>query len=156
MIPFSQINIGGDPLLNSPQVNIEEQLRLLDARKQALESLKLNTQASPSSPIWDEIDSELKVLNKEQYQRLFENKEYVEIFQRIQELISAEIVNLVKVRIENTQEGNKLLQEQLKLLRTLKTKIVEDTNREVELFRSFREFSKTNPGITYEEFIKSI
>ena len=38
----------------------------------------------------------------------------------------------------------------------MKPKIVEDTNRDMELFRRFREFSKTNPDITYEEFIKKI
>jgi hypothetical protein len=28
-------------------------------------------------------------------------------------------------------------------------------NKEMELFRKFREFSKSHPEVTYEEFIKS-
>lgn len=157
MMPFSQINIGGDPLLNTQGFNIEEQLRQLEARKQALESMKqLNPQAMPTSFIWNEIDAEVKVLTPEQLQKLFENTEYVQTYTRIQELVNAEILNLVKSRIESTPEGKQLLQEQLNLVRKMKPKIVEDTNRDMELFKRFREFSKTNPDVTYEEFIKQM
>lgn len=158
MMPISQINIGGDPLLGASNgFNIEEQLRQLELRKQSLESMKqLNTQAIPTSIIWNEIDAEVKVLSSEQLQKLFENEEYVTTYTRIQELVSNEILNLVKPRIENTPEGKQLLQTQLNLVRKMKPKIVEDTNREVELFRRFREFSKTNPEVTYDEFIKQM
>lgn len=158
MIPVSQINIGGDPLLNTQGFNIEEQLRQLEMRRQSLESLKqLNPQAmTNSSLIWDSIDSEVKVLTNEQLQKLFENEDYVRIYTRIQELVNAEILNLVKPRIESTSEGKNLLQEQLNIVKKMKPKIVEDANREVELFRRFREFSKTNPDVTYETFLKEM
>lgn len=158
MIPVSQINIGGDPLLGTQGFNIEEQLRQLDLRRQSLESLKqLNPQAIPNQPlIWNEIDSEVKVLSNEQLQKLFENEDYVRIYTRIQELVNNEILNLVKPRIEGTPEGKQLLQEQLNIVRKMKPKIVEDSNREVELFRRFREFSKTNPDVTYDEFLKKL
>ena len=158
MMPISQINIGGDPLLSPTNgFNIEEQLRQLELRKQSLESMKqLNPQAIPQTVIWNEIDAEIKVLSPAQIQKLFENEEYVKIYSRIQELVNAEILNLVKPRIESTPEGKQLLQEQLNLVRKMKPKIVEDTNREVELFRRFREFSKTNPNVTYDEFLKAI
>ena len=158
MIPVSQINIGGDPLLNTQGFNIEEQLRQLELRRQSLESMKqLNPQAMTNpSVIWNEIDTEVKVLSNEQLQKLFENEDYVRIYARIQELVNAEILNLVKGRIESTPEGKQLLQEQLSLVKKMKPKIVEDSNREVELFRRFREFSKTNPNITYEDFLKQL
>ena len=157
MIPINQITIGGDPLLNNQGFNIEEQLRQLELRKQSLESMKqLNTQAVSQPLIWDNIDSEVKVLSQEQLNKLFENEDYVRIYNKLQELVNTEILNIVKPRIENTPEGKQLLQEQLKLVKKMKPKIVEDTNREVELFRRFREFSKTNPEVTYEAFIKQM
>lgn len=158
MIPVSQINIGGDPLLTTQGYNIEEQLRQLELRRQSLESLKqLNPQAMPnSSIIWNEIDAEVKVLSNEQLQKLFENEDYVRIYTRIQELVNTEILNLVKPRIESSPEGKQLLQEQLNIVRRMKPKIVEDSNREVELFRRFREFSKTNPDVTYDDFLKQM
>ena len=158
MIPVSQINIGGDPLLTTQGYNIEEQLRQLELRRQSLESLKqLNPQAMPnSSIIWNQIDEEVKVLSNEQLQKLFENDNYVRIYTRIQELVNTEILNLVKPRIESSPEGKQLLQEQLSIVRKMKPKIVEDSNREVELFRRFREFSKTNPDGTYDDFLKQM
>lgn len=157
MIPVSQINIGGDPLLGAQGYNIEEQLRQLELRRQSLESMKqLNTQAIPQTVIWNEIDAEIKVLSPAQIQKLFENEEYVKIYSRIQELVNAEILNLVKYKIESSTEGNQLLRNQLDILKKLKTKILEDTDREVALFKQFKEFSKTNPNVTYDEFLKAI
>lgn len=156
MLPISQINIGGDPLLNSQGFNVDEQLRQLEARKQALESMRQLNSQTPSSLIWDTIDNEIKVLSQEQINKLFENEEYSLIYSKIQQLVNNEIINIVKARIEGTTEGKQLLQEQLNLVRKMKPKIVEDANREVELFRRFREFSKTNPDVTYDEFIKKM
>ena len=157
MIPVSQINIGGDPLLGAQGYNIEEQLRQLELRRQSLESMKqLNTQAIPQTVIWNEIDAEIKVLSPAQIQKLFENEEYIKIYTRIQELVNAEILNLVKYKIESSTEGNQLLRNQLDILKKLKTKIIEDTDREVALFKQFKEFSKTNPNVTYDEFLKAI
>ena len=157
MIPVSQINIGGDPLLNPQGFNIEEQLRQLELRRQSLESMKqLNTQAIPQTVIWNEIDAEIKVLSPAQIQKLFENEDYIKIYSRIQELVNAEILNLVKYKIESSTEGNQLLRNQLDILKKLKTKIIEDTDREVALFKQFKEFSKTNPNVTYDEFLKAI
>lgn len=157
MIPVSQINIGGDPLLGTQGYNIEEQLRQLELRRQSLESMKqLNSQAIPQTVIWNEIDAEIKVLTPAQIQKLFENEEYVKIYSRIQELVNAEILNLVKYKIESSNEGNQLLKNQLDILKKLKTKIIEDTDREVALFKQFKEFSKTNPSVTYDEFLKAI
>ena len=48
-----------------------------------------------------------------------------------------------------------LLQRQLKIVKKLKGKIIQETNREMEMFRKFREISKTHPEVTYEEFIKA-
>lgn len=155
-MPINQITIGGDPLLGTQNYNIEEQLRQLEARKQTLESMKqLNPHAIQQSVLWDSIDSEIKVLSQDQLSKLFENQEYITTYTRIQELVNTEIINLVKARIENTTEGKQLLQEQLSIIRKMKPTIIEETNREVELFKRFREYSKNNPNITYEEFIKA-
>lgn len=157
MMPVNQVIVGGDPLLNTGGFNIEEQLRQLELRKQSLESMKqLNPQAIPQTVVWNEIDAEIKVLTPAQVQKLFENEEYVTIYSRIQEIVNAEILNLVKYKVESSTEGNQLLREQLRILKTLKAKIVEDTDREVALFKQFKEFSKSNPNVTYDEFLKAI
>lgn len=160
MVPVNQVILGGDPLLGSSMLgnNIEEQLQLLDRYRQNLENaknMKQQIQQTPQRLIWDDIDLELQPMSEEQKSVLFQNEEYVETYARIQGLVNAEILNLVKAKIESTQEGNELLRNQLKILRKLKGKIIEDTNREMEMFRRFKEFSKHNPEVTYDEFIKN-
>lgn len=155
MMPINQITIGGDPLLSGQGFNIEEQLRQLEVRKQALESMKTLNPQPIQTVIWDSIDSEIRSLSQEQIAKLYESQEYTVIYSRIQEMVNAEIINLVKARIENSSEGKQLLQEQLNIIRKIKPSIIEETSREVELFKRFREYSKSNPNITYDEFIKA-
>lgn len=167
MIPVNQVILGGDPLLGSSIVgnNLDEQLQLLEKYKQNLEAAKQMKQQiqqpviqqSPTANklIWDDIDSEIEPLTEEQKGRLLQDEDYVETYTRIQSMVNAEILNLVKGRIESTQEGKDILLHQLKLVKKLKSKIINETNKEMEIFRKFKEFSKNHPEVTYDEFIKS-
>lgn len=162
MIPINQVILGGgDPLLGTSVVgnNLDEQLQLLEKYKQNLEAAKQIKQQTATAPIqkliWDEIDSEIVPMTEEQKNMLFQDEDYVETYTRIQGMVQAELLNLVKGRIESTQEGKDLLQSQLKIVKKLKGKIIQETNREMEMFRKFREFSKQHPEVTYDEFIKA-
>ena len=166
MIPVNQVILGGDPLLGGSVIgnSLDEQLQLLERYKQNLEAAKQmkqqiqpqTTQAVPVQKlIWDDIDTEVEPMTEEQKSRLFQDDDYVETYTKIQNMVNAEILNLVKSRIESTQEGKELLSHQLKTVKRLKSKIIDETNREMEMFRKFREFSKQHPEVTYEEFIKS-
>ena len=165
MIPINQVILGGgDPLLGNSMVgnSLDEQLQLIEKYKQNLEAAKqLRQQAQsvqqpvPQRVIWDEIDAEINPMTDEQKTRMLQDEDYVDTYTKIQDMVQAEILNLVKGRIEATPEGKELLQRQLKIVKKLKGKIIQETNREMEMFRKFREFSKTHPEVTYEEFIKA-
>nr|DAO34829.1 MAG TPA: hypothetical protein [Crassvirales sp.] len=165
MIPVNQVILGGgDPLLGNSMVgnSLDEQLQLIEKYKQNLEAAKqLRQQAQPVQQpipqrmIWDEIDAEINPMTDEQKARMLQDEDYVDTYTKIQGMVQAEILNLVKGRIEATPEGKELLQRQLKIVKKLKGKIIQETNREMEMFRKFREFSKTHPEVTYEEFIKA-
>lgn len=162
MIPINQVILGGgDPLLGTSVVgnNLDEQLQLLEKYKQNLEAAKQIKQQTATAPvqklIWDEIDSEIVPMTEEQKNMLFQDEDYVETYTRIQGMVQAELLNLVKGRIESTQEGKDLLQRQLKIVKKLKGRIIQETNREMEMFRKFRDFSKQHPEVTYDEFIKA-
>jgi hypothetical protein len=161
MYPINQVILGGDPLLGGSIIgnNLDEQLQLLEKYKQNLEAAKqMKQNQSPIIPqklIWDEIDAEVSPMSEEQKAMLFNDEDYVDTYTKIQNMVQAEILNIVKGRIESTQEGKDLLQSQLKIVRKLKGKIIQETNREMEMFRKFREYSKTHPEITYEEFVKA-
>ena len=167
MVPINQVFLGGsDPLLGNSVINsnIDEQLQLIEKYKQNLEAARQIRQqvqspniqkVQPQKLVWDEIDAEIGPMSDEQKAMLLRDDDYVDTYNKIQGLVQAEILNLVKGRIENTQEGKELLDKQLKIVKKLKGKIIQETNREMEMFRKFREFSKEHPEITYEEFIKA-
>lgn len=164
MIPVNQVILGGgDPLLGSSVVgnSLDEQLQLIEKYKQNLEAAKQLRQQSQSTQqpsqrlIWDEVDAEVTPMTDEQKAMLLQDEDYVDTYTKIQTMVQKEILSLVKSRIESTPEGKELLQSQLKIVKKLKGKIIQETNREMEMFRKFREFSKTNPEVTYEEFIKA-
>ena len=164
MIPVNQVILGGDPLLGGSVLgnSLDEQLQLLEKYKQNLEAAKQMKQQAqavqqvvPQKLIWDDIDTEIEPMTDEQKSRLLQDEDYMETYTKIQSMVNAEILNLVKGRIESTPEGKELLSHQLKTVRRLKGKIIDETNREMEMFRKFREFSKQHPEATYEEFIKA-
>lgn len=161
MVPINQVILGGDPLLGNSIVgnNLEEQLQLLEKYKQNLEAAKqMKQQIQPiqnQKLVWDEIDEEIKPLSDVQKSMLLQDEDYVDTYNRIQTIVQNELLNLVKARIENSQEGKELLQSQLKIVRKLKGKIIQETNREMQIFKEFKEYSTQHPEITYEEFIKT-
>lgn len=167
MIPVNQVILGGDPLLGGSVIgnSLDEQLQLLEKYKQNLEAAKQMKQQvqqsvpqqsiSPQKLIWDDIDAEVEPMTDEQKSRLLQDEDYVETYTKIQNMVNAEVLNLVKGRIESTPEGKELLSHQLKTVKRLKGKIIDETNREMEMFRRFREYSKQHPGVTYDEFIKA-
>lgn len=153
MYPINQVILGNpDPM--SSFSDIDAQMQMMDNYRAKLQQLKAS-QNQPIKLIWNDIDAEMNSLSDEQKQRLFQNEEYVNIYTQIQSRVQNELLNLVKAKIESTPDGKELLQKQLNTLKKLKIKIVEDTNREMELFKRFKEFSSSNPGVTYDEFLKS-
>lgn len=154
MYPVNQVILGGDSMLNNLD-DIDTQIQKMELYRQRLKQLKeQQPQIQNRSLIWDEIDSEINPMSTEQKNRLLNNQEYLEIYNELQGIVQAELINLVKAKIENTDKGKDLLSRQLKIVRKLKSKIIEDTDREMEIFKKFKEYSKTHPNTSYEEFIK--
>lgn len=174
MIPVNQFILGGsDPLLYPSEKmtnSIDEQIAFLQSQKQAInEAYRRNaipnanngvtqnqqvTQQPTIQGIWDAIDAEIAPLTQEQQNMLLNNQDYVNNYNALQSMVQAEVLNLVRGKIEASEDGKHLLEEQLKLVKLLKSKIVEVTNKEMELFKAFKEASKNNPNLTYEEFLK--
>lgn len=174
MIPVTQFILdNSDPLLYPSEKmtnSIDEQIAFLQSQKQAInEAYRRNaipnanngvtqnqqvTQQPTTQGIWDAIDAEIAPLTQEQQNMLLSNQDYVNNYNALQSMVQAEVLNLVKGKIEASEDGKHLLEEQLKLVKLLKSKIVEVTNKEMELFKAFKEASKTNPNLTYEEFLK--
>lgn len=165
MTPVNNVFLGSpDPLLGTmdPTAGLEERMAMLEAYQKQLAELKqaraqmnqIKSQQVTVPSIWNEIDAEVYPLSDEQKMRLAQDEEYAQNDLALQQLVQTELLNLVKGKIENSQQGKELLDNQLSIVKRLKKRIVEDTNKEMEAFRRFKEFSKSHPDITYEEFLK--
>ena len=152
--PINQVFLGGDPYHTLDDIDI--QIQNMENYRNKLQQLKaLQSQQTPVKLIWDDIDAEVRPMTDEQKKRMFDDAEYMETYVKLNEMVQNELLNLVKAKIENTSEGKELLSQQLKTVKRLKNDIINETNREMEMFKRFKEFSKLNPGVTYEEFIKA-
>jgi len=169
VVPEGYNGAGMDPLLNTGSLTdqiqyLEEQKRLIEARQkqiqQAANGQQTLQQVSPQQTakvsVWDLIDAEIEPLTNEQRNMLATNEEYVANYNNLQSMVQAEVLNLVRANIENSPEGKTLLDNQLKLVKNLKTSIIEMSQREMQLFNAFKEASAKNPSLTYEEFIKTM
>lgn len=153
MYPVNQVILGGDPLNSMP--DFETQMQLLEIQKKKLQQLKQQAQSVPQKFLWDEIDAEIKPLSDAQKEKLLMNQEYLYNHNALQMMVQTELINLIKGKIEAIPEGKELLQNQLRLTKKLKTQIIEDTQKEMQAFTRFKEYSKSHPEITYNEFIKA-
>ena len=156
--PVNQVFLGGDPFTPNPNMDVETQLQALKAYEEKLKNIRNRTITGNSKPeptIWEEIDGEINPLTNDQKEILFQNEDYIGINNMLQGMVQVELLNLVRGKIENSEEGKKLLNSQLELVKKLKSNIIEESNKEMEIFKKFKEFSRSKPGVTYEEFIKA-
>lgn len=157
MYPVNQVILGGESMFNNLD-DIDMQIQRMEAYRQKLKQLRESQQQPQTIQqrqlVWDEIDAEIAPMSNEQKSRLLQDADYVDTYNELQSIVQSELLNLVKGRIESTERGKELLSKQLKIVKRLKTKIIDDTNREMELFKKFKEYSKEHPNASYEEFIK--
>lgn len=129
MYPVNQVFLGNpDPLLAS---DITDQLQ----RVKAYESQLMQLQKTASKElIWDSIDNEMNALTESQKNRFFEDKEYSEITTSLQKMVQIELLNLVKAKIENTQEGKELSQNNpmMALIKPLASRVIDNNMYKVE------------------------
>lgn len=157
MYPVNQVILGGESMFNNLD-DIDMQIQRMEAYRQKLKQLRESQQQPQTIQqrqlVWDEIDAEIAPMSNEQKSRLLQDADYVDTYNELQSIVQSELLNLVKGKIESTERGKELLSKQLKIVKRLKTKIIDDTNREMELFKKFKEYSKEHPNASYEEFIK--
>lgn len=71
-------------------------------------------------------------------------------------MIQQELINSVKGKVANTPRGKELLDKQLKNIREKKNKIIEEANKETELFKKFQIATQANPNLTEEQLDEKI
>lgn len=170
MIPQHQpqymFNLGtNDPVLINRPVNPQDYLNDVDREIERLNAFKQqmmkaqNVSQQPQqikNSTWDEIDKEINSLTDEQKAILAKDENYISIEQQLQYMIQQQLINSVKDKVAATAQGKELLERQLNYIKERKNKIVEEANKEMELFKKFQIAVQANPNLTYPEFVKTI
>lgn len=109
------------------------------------------------SPVKQKLSNyEVSSLNNDQQAILAKDEVYNKLSGELQMLIQEELINSVKDKVANSPRGKELLEKQLNNIRTKKDNIIEEANRELELFKKFQIAAQANPKLTYVEFCKTI
>lgn len=135
---------------------------MLEAQKQQLINARdsynpTRKEAAPNAiSLWGEIDKEIASLNADQQKILAQDEVYATIDRQLQVLIQNALIDSVKEKVANSEQGKTLLEKQLANIKEKKSRIVEESNKELELFKKFQIAVQANPNLTYVEFIKAI
>ena len=142
-----------DPLLSTGRSmdQLAKENEMYQQKLQALQQLpKSQSVQRTETPIWDEIDRIVSSLNEQERSILNNNKEYYDNSMAIQEMVNAELILLVKGRIESSAEGTAILEQQLSFVRRTSKTAKEETARRDALFR---EYVTEHSDMTWQEFI---
>ena len=144
--------------------SIDEQIAFLQSQKQAInEAYRRNAipnanngttqnQQVPTQGIWDAIDAEIAPFTQEQQNMLLNNQDYVNNYNALQSMVQAEVLNLVRGKIEASEDGNIYLKNNLNLLSYLKVKLLKLLTKKWNCLKLLKKLVKLIPNLTYEEF----
>lgn len=113
-------------------------------------------QAVQQVNLWDEIDKEVCSLNNDQQAIFAKDDVYNNVSAELQMLIQQELINSVRDKVANSPRGKELLEKQLNNIRAKKDSIIEEANKELELFKKFQIAAQANPKLTYVDFCNNI
>lgn len=136
-----------DPLLGDYKNN---QTQLIEEYKRRIE-----TQAS-RTPLWDKIDNEIAPLTDEQKKIVFNDEEYQQAQLELSTMVQEYLLRLVKPHIEGSENGRKLLSKVYDITIVAKKKAINESNKEMELFKQWQVYSTSHPDSTYSDFIKTL
>lgn len=143
-------NQSNDPLLT------DDTLRQLEMYKQQLLNNKMkldqNGKPTPAVNAWDETERELSTLTDEQKAELMQDEQFTEVNMSIQVLLQDLLNKILKPEVLKSEQGNKLLEDRLEIVRSLKKKIVKESGKRMELFK---EYTEKYSDMTWDEFLKS-
>lgn len=148
---------------------LDNQIQQLTAAKSQIQSQLGNPNQNmqpvrPAQPqqavqqvnLWDEIDKEVCSLNNDQQAILAKDDVYNNVSAELQMLIQQELINSVRDKVANSPRGKELLEKQLNNIRAKKDSIIEEANKELEVFKKFQIAAQANPKLTYVDFCNNI
>lgn len=156
-------NRGVDPLLGSTVdyqahlAELENAQALIDQKRQAL--LKMaeaepQPQQAPKSatPIWDEIDTITANMTKAEFQKMSGDENYQTSLNALMEYVGSVQLQMIRPRIEQSEEGRKLLEQHLTNVKFLRKAAIADVDKKLS---DFEDYTKNYSHMSWDEYLKT-
>ena len=140
--------INKDPLLGNYQ---QDKTQLIEEYRRRVEM-----QQGSRTPLWDKIDAEINTLSDEQKKLVFNDSEYLSVQGELSQMVQQQILNIIKPYIESNDKGKELLAKAYDITVVAKKKAIAETNKDMEMFKQWQNYSVSHPDSTYQDFIKAI
>ena len=145
-----------DPLLNSDDAiqQLELYKQQLIANKKKMEQLTQSSNApiaNDHNSDWDETERELATLTEDQKLELMSDEQFVECNASIQVLLQELLDKMLKPELLKNEKGKKLIEERLNIVRSLKKKVIKESNKKMDLFK---EYTEKYSDMSWDEFLK--
>ena len=137
--------------------NINEQINYFTKLKQQYENAVNNqfneVPVNKDESFWVKIDNEVANVDKYTSDALASDENYKSINTQLQNIIQQELLFLVRDKVEQREDGKKLLEKQLQIIKQIKSNVSDKRNKDIDLFNRFKEYSRIHPETTYEQFL---
>ena len=154
-------NRGVDPLLGSTVdyqahlAELENAQAIIDQKRQALMKMaegEPQQVAKSATPIWDEIDTITANMSKAEFQKMSEDENYQTSLNALMEYVGSVQLQMIRPRIEQSEEGKKLLEQHLTNVKFLRKAAIADADKKLS---DFEDYTKNYSHMSWDEYQKT-
>jgi hypothetical protein len=154
-------NRGVDPLLGSTVdyqahlAELENAQAIIDQKRQALMKMaetEPQQVAKSATPIWDEIDTITANMSKAEFQKMSEDENYQSSLNALMEYVGSIQLQMIRPRIEQSEEGRKLLEQHLTNVKFLRKAASADVDKKLS---DFEDYTKNYSHMSWDEYVKT-
>ena len=104
------------------------------------------------TPIWDEIDTITGNMTKAEFQKMSEDENYQTSLNALMEYVGSIQLQMIRPRIEQSEEGRKLLEQHLTNVKFLRKAASADVDKKLS---DFEDYTKNYSHMSWDEYVKT-
>lgn len=148
--------LGSTTDYQSHLAELEEMQTVIDQKRQSLMKMAQGepqeVAAKTATPIWDEIDTITANMSQAEFQTMSENDSYKESLSALMEYVTAVQLQMIRPRIEHSEEGKKLLEQHLTNVKFLRKAASADVDKRLS---DFEDYTKNYSHMSWDEYLKT-
>jgi hypothetical protein len=134
---------------------LENAQAIIDQKRQALMKMaetEPQQVVKSATPIWDEIDTITANMSKAEFQKMSEDENYQSSLNALMEYVGSIQLQMIRPRIEQSEEGKKLLEQHLTNVKFLRKAASADVDKKLS---DFEDYTKNYSHMSWDEYQKT-